>query len=460
MTDSLIARNPQLVSKSIQLIGYSYSSWYGGTNVATQKHSLSRRAFRSTRSFLRLFKSEEVAVPVPSQRRMRVAFIHNEKKLHTGAHQINDLMSNALSKKGVAVRHFYPRVQLANTPLHLKGIANILYFFSLLEYKDKILEHDIIQGTTYTPLPFTSFSVPIVCHFGSTTRGFLDSTPATADLPAPQRAMFKALFRDGIIPELDFKSLRPIQDIADIEEVTALRASACIATSEKVKQELVRAGVLRENIYVIHNAIEDYWFEKQRDMPIKDPHLVYLGRIGSDVFTLKLKGLGRLVSIYQAFPEMAKTTICMTANRPLKEWLKVAFPNHHMFVNLRKDYIPGALASLRGSILVLPSRYEGFSLSLIEGMSQGLVPVTFRVGVAPEIIRNGKNGFLVSSEKEAILRIRELVANPEKRLKMAEAAKETAQQFRSSRIAEELIDVYTKIKQKRKKKSSESGRAQ
>ena len=425
--------------------------WYGAKNVAKRKHSLSRRAFRSTRSFLKLFRSEEVvAAPAAPKRILKIAFIHNEKKIHTGANQINDLMSKALSVDGATVRHFYPRMQLTDTPSHLKGIANILYFYSLLEYKDKILECDIVQGTTYTPLPFIPFSIPTVCHFGSTSRGFLDSTPATKDLPTAQRAIFKALARDNIIPEFDFKTLRPIQDVADIEEVAALRASACIATSEKVKQELMQAGVAEEKIHVIHNAIEDYWFEKQRAMPLQEPHLVYLGRLGSDVFTLKLKGLSRLVNIYRAFPGMAKTTICMTANRKLKDWLKVAFPRHYMFVNLRKDFIPGALAALRGSILILPSRYEGFSLSLIEGMSQGLVPVAFPVGVAPEIIRDGENGFLVSSEKEAVTRIHELIADTERRLAMAEAARETVQQFRSSKIANELIRLYDRIKARRK----------
>lgn len=433
---------------------YSASLWYGAKNVATRKHSLGRRAFRSTRSFLRLFRSEEVvAAPAAAKRRIKIAFIHNEKKIHTGANQINDLMSKALSAGGATVRHFYPRFQLMDTPSHLKGIANILYFYSLLEYKDKILEYDIVQGTTYTPLPFIPFSIPTVCHFGSTSRGFLDSTPRTVDLPISQKVIFKALARDGIIPEFDFKTLRPIEDVADIEEITALRASACIATSEKVRRELMQAGVAEEKIHVVHNAIEDYWFDKQREMPLKDPHLVYLGRLGSDVFTLKLKGLSRLVNIYRAFPATAKTTICMTANKKLKEWLKVAFPLHHMFVNLRKDFIPGALAALQGSILILPSRYEGFSLSLIEGMSQGLVPVAFPVGVAPEIIRDGENGFLVSNEKEAIARIRELLADDASRLKMAEAARETAQQFRSSKIAQELIHVYEQIKARRRPKA-------
>lgn len=74
------------------------------------------------------------------------------------------------------------------------------------------------------------------------------------------------------------------------------------------------------------------------------------------MFTLKLKGFSRLVNFYRAFPDVPKTTVCMTTNRKLKEWLRVAFPKHYMFTNLRKDLIPGALAPLYGSILFLPSR--------------------------------------------------------------------------------------------------------
>jgi glycosyltransferase involved in cell wall biosynthesis len=414
--------------------------------VRAKKHSIARRAFRSTRSFLRLFQTESVPAPVEKKPHIKVAFIHNEKKLSTGASHINQLMSVALSRAGVLVRHFYPRVPLTDTPVHLKGIANILYFYSLLEYKDRILQYDIIQGTTYTPLPFVPFTVPTVCHFGSTSRGFLDRVPRTSDLPQSQKSLYRALARDGIIPEFEFKTLRPIQDVADIEEVTATGASACIATSEKVKKELMQAGVAADRIHIVYNAIEDYWF-KLAQRPVQGPpHIVYLGRIGGEVFTLKLKGFSRLVAVYRAFPHIPKTTICMTTNKKLKDWMRVAFPKHHMFVNLRKDFIPGALAGRRGGILILPSRYEGFSLSLIEGMSQGLVPVSFDVGVASEVIRDGENGFLVSSEAEAIARIRELLRDDDRRLRMAEAAAESVQKFRSSVIAEDLLQTYRKIR--------------
>src|SRR3989344_5373477 len=362
--------------------------------MQTQKSNtnLSRRAYTATRSFLRYWNGPKQSTTPRAANGLKVAFIHDRKRIATGAHHINQHMSTALIERGTRVRNFFPRQQLIDTPAHLKGIANILFFHSLLEHKEEILKNHIIQGTTYTPLPFLSFNVPVVSHFGSTIRGYLDAVPATRRLPKEEQGVFKELAKLDIIPELDLKTFRPMEDVADIEAVAATRAATCIATSEKVKNELMEMQVPEERITVIHNAIEDYWFEPQRPTVTQPPHLVFLGRLGGDVFTLKLKGFSRLVNFYRAFPDVPKTTVCMTTNRKLKEWLRVAFPKHYMFVNLRKDLIPGALAPLYGSILFLSSRYEGFSLSLIEGMSQGLVPITFSVGIAPEIIRHGENG--------------------------------------------------------------------
>ena len=424
-----------------------------------KKAGLQVQTFRATRSLLRLFSSDRTE-PLPKAIKragIKVAFIHNEKRIHTGMHtgaaQINRLMALALAQRGVQVRHFYPRHQLTETPVHLRGIANILFFYSMLEHKDEILRFDIIQGTTYTPLPFLSFDVPVVCHFGSTVRGYLDSVPPTKLLSKEEKLVFKELVDLNIIPEFDLKTFRPMEDIADIEEVAASRAAACIATSKKVSDELISMEVPAENIHIIHNAIEDYWFESTRARVVQPPHLVFLGRLGNDVFTLKLKGFSRLVRFYRAFPDVPKTTVCMTTNRKLKEWLRVAFPNHYMYVNLRKDLIPGALAPLYGSILFLSSQYEGFSLSLVEGMSQGLVPISFPVGVAPEIIRNGENGFLVTTVQEAERCAQELLGNNEKRLAMAAAAKQTAEQFRSARIANDLLVLYRHIKEERRRKN-------
>lgn len=72
-------------------------------------------------------------------------------------------------------------------------------------------------------------------------------------------------------------------------------------------------------------------------------------------------------------------------HKPLAAWLRSKIPNHELHTNVQKDKLPEFLGRLRGSILFIPSRYEGFSLSLIEGLSQGLIPVTYPVGVAASV---------------------------------------------------------------------------
>lgn len=376
---------------------------------------------------------------------MKVAFIHNDKKIGTGAHHINELMASKLKSCGVGVKNFYPKTSLLEPPSHLKGLANILFFYSLLEHKNEIQKFDLVQGTTYSPLPFLAFDIPVISHFGSTTRGFLEATPLAVNMEKELQKIWYNLRAQGVLSEVNVKSRRPLRDIAEIEQYVASRAHAVIATSKNVHSELIKAGIDADKIQVIHNAIEDYWFGKGPSSEMGEPHIVFLGRIGRDAFTLKLKGFDRLIHVYSKFQNIPKTAIYMSTHSKLKDWMRDTFKNYQAFVNLRKDLIPNVLNSLRGSILFLPSRYEGFSLSLIEGMSQGLIPVAYPVGVVPEIIRDGENGYIVYSQHEAIARMQEILSNKEAREYMSREAIATSLQFTGARLAEELADFYKQV---------------
>lgn len=375
---------------------------------------------------------------------MKIAFIHHERKTKTGAYYINALISQKLREHGVDVRHFHPRTRLLDTPNTLKGLHNILFFHSLLEHRDAVLRCDLIQGTTYTPLAFLPFERPVVCHFGSTTNGFLRATPKTTALEPALRRIWEEMLHAGVIRELNLRTRRPLLDIAEIERYVAQRATAVIATSAIVHHDLEDFGVAPTAMAVIHNAIENVWFAPV-ERSVAPPVIVYLGRLGSDVFTMKLKGLDRLIAVLRAFPTTPKVSIVMTENKKLAPWLTRAAPEHRVMTNVFPDAIRFEFAQRFGSILLVPSRYEGFCLSMVEGMSQGLVPVAFPVGVAPEILRNGENGYLVHSVEEMTARVRELLADPDRRLAMARAAMAAATRFQADTMAEQLIALYKRI---------------
>jgi glycosyltransferase involved in cell wall biosynthesis len=376
---------------------------------------------------------------------MKIAFIHSNKKISTGAHFINDLITCKLQEKGVKTRNFYPHFLLTDTPVHFKGINNILFFYSLLERRDEILRYDIIQGTTYTPLAFLRFSKPVVSHFGSTTAGFLRAVPKTDLLEKGCKNVFLRLKKAGAINEVSLKTRRPLDDIASIEKYAAEQANCIIATSEIVKKDLIKAGAKAGKIEVIHNAIEDYWFEASHIHLTSVPSLIFLGRIGEDPFTLKLKGVDRLIWLFEQFPKIKKFSVMMSRSKKLIQWMRDNIPNNTIALNATKHTIPSLLKRHAGSIVLITSRYEGFSLSLIEAMSQGLVPVTFPVGVAREIIRNGENGFVVHSTAEAEEKISLLLRNSSLRNRLALNAKKTSRQFNSDAMIKKTLALYSRI---------------
>jgi glycosyltransferase involved in cell wall biosynthesis len=376
---------------------------------------------------------------------MKIAFIHNEKKISTGAHYINDLISIKLKKKGIIVKHFYPTQNLYETTASLKGIANILFFFSLLEHRDEILKCDLVQGTTYTPITFLPYDIPVISHFGSTTKGFLNTIPQTKNIEKGLKEFWYHLKDEKVLDQVNLKTRKPLRDIAEIELMVASRASAVIATSNHVQNELSSFGVMPEKIHTIHNAIEDFWFEKPIKSTLGKPALIFLGRLGNDSFNLKLKGLDRLFDWYSRFEKQDKLTLGITTNEGIGEYFAKNIPRHTLLANIKKDQIPQFLHNKRGSIMFITSRYEGFSLSLIEGMSQGIIPISYRVGVAPEIIQQGVNGFLVDTQEEAEKFTRMLLKDSRLRKKISEAAYMTARQFTAENMINKFIALYEKV---------------
>lgn len=381
----------------------------------------------------------------------RILYIHSEQKLKYGAHYINDIIVQELRKRGNLVDTIYPNESINLLSRSLSGISNILFFFSLINKRKTVKKYDFIQGTTYTTLPFLDSGIPIISHFGSTTAGFLKSVPSLNMLKKENDAL-GTIFEEikNCLGINGFNSsLKAIGDISRIELHVAKKSTVVIATSEKVKRELVRNGVSKSKIEIVHNAIENYWFSGKKTKKVKkNANLVYLGRMGDDVFTIKLKGINRLVYILRKFPNVKKIVIGMCHNTRQYHDLFTQIKNTHTHLSLEKKKIPKILQSHYGDIYINTGRYEGFCLSLIEAMSQGLIPVIFPIGVVEEIIENGVNGYIVKDLDEMVERINFLKAKPELRKRMANEALLTSLQFTPKKMIQEMIDIYSKVKEK------------
>lgn len=100
------------------------------------------------------------------------------------------------------------------------------------------------------------------------------------------------------------------------------------------------------------------------------------------------------------------------------------------------------------SMLVLTSRYEGFGLVLIEGMSSGLPVIAYACPCGPkDIIKDGQDGFLVAPEDEETLseRICQLIEDETLRKTMGASARMRANDYCLDTVTEQWMTLFNHL---------------
>ena len=99
-------------------------------------------------------------------------------------------------------------------------------------------------------------------------------------------------------------------------------------------------------------------------------------------------------------------------------------------------------------IFCLPSRSEGLSNALLEGMALGLPCVATRVGGNPELIQHGRNGYLVAPENphDLACAILDLMQSPENMAQMGnEGRLLVKRRFTEQAMMDQLMRSYERL---------------
>ena len=102
----------------------------------------------------------------------------------------------------------------------------------------------------------------------------------------------------------------------------------------------------------------------------------------------------------------------------------------------------------KASVFMMTSAFEGWPMTLMEGMQNGCVPIVFDSFKAVyDIIENGKDGIIVPDGKVDVYvdRLAHLMQNTEQREKMAHAGLESCQRFYQERITEIWLNLFEKL---------------
>lgn len=179
-----------------------------------------------------------------------------------------------------------------------------------------------------------------------------------------------------------------------IDRFTCSKYQKIVCVSEIVKKSLIEwlPKIASETI-VIKNAVP---VDKIRDKKESIYDILFVGRLervkGLDVFFEAIK----LLEIKHG----RKLKVGVVGDGSIREELKTLTKNLGIsdiveFLGIRKDIND---LMQKSKIFVLPSRWEGLPMVIIEAMAFGLPVVATKVGGISEVIENGRDGILVESE--------------------------------------------------------------
>lgn len=158
--------------------------------------------------------------------------------------------------------------------------------------------------------------------------------------------------------------------------------------------------------------------------------------------------------LLQALPalvaEFGEATLLLAGDGRLRPTLEqqardLGVAHHVRFLGTRRD-IPTIYRAL--DVFVLPSRWEGLPLALLEAMGAGLPVVATGVGGVKDVIRDGVNGRLVPPRNPEALAaaVMEIVRRPDRGQVLGDQARNTVKEHYSQEaMLEKLAALYLEL---------------
>src|SRR5437588_3478855 len=162
------------------------------------------------------------------------------------------------------------------------------------------------------------------------------------------------------------------------------------------------------------------FFEKNDGKKNGQVRLLYVGRVSRE------KDLDLLAEAYQRLrDEGLSIQLCVVGHGPYSREFSESLPEALFTGYLTGKELAAAYAS--ADIFVFPSTTDTFGNVIIEAQASGVPVIVSDSGWPKELVEDNRNGLITKSHdvEDLIRAIRELVADPERRKKMGDLARES-----------------------------------
>ncbi len=217
------------------------------------------------------------------------------------------------------------------------------------------------------------------------------------------------------------------------------------ALSPLVKDSILSFyGLPEETVPMVYNGVDLGRCIPKEDYALHGPTLIHLGRFNEQKNHECL--LAAFAIVLKSFPN-ARLRLLGEGER-MEEMQQLAqtlgIGGHTDFLGSQSNVYPHLHSA---DLFLLPSRYEGMPMTVIEAMGTGLPIVVSSVGGLADMLRQGESGLLVDAPAtpEAVAAAaQKLLSDEALRRSLGQAARADSQKFSAQTMAEEYCKLYQK----------------
>lgn len=227
------------------------------------------------------------------------------------------------------------------------------------------------------------------------------------------------------------------------------RADRIVAVSEHIRSEISkRLAIDKSRITTIYNGVDDEIVRSRAigsegDRSFEKPYIISVGRLSNE------KNHESLIRAYAAIADRIDHRLIIVGEGERRPYLEKLVAELHLEERVT---MPGTIDNpfpqmAQADFLVLPSRWESFSFTLLEALSLQVPVIATQCDGPMEILQQGKYGLMVSPSDskglaEAMLRF---ASDPEFRNSYRVDSLSRARDFSLAKMVENYEGLFTSL---------------
>lgn len=255
---------------------------------------------------------------------------------------------------------------------------------------------------------------------------------------APRVTLVHHVHQDHYVAEMGKRGRLAALLAERLPLATLYRHHPFLTISDSARRDMVALGIPADRIHVAYLGVEaDSFVQTRRD---ETPTLLYLGRLK------QYKRLEILLDVLEGIPDAKLEVAGEGDHRPVLE-AEIAARGLEDRVTLHGFVSEEEKRELyaRAWVNLTASSAEGWCLTVMEAAGAGTPSAAMAVGGLPESIVDEQTGLLAHEPEELAEKVQALVASPQRRDELGDAARARARGFTWDATAQANLEVLDRV---------------